>query len=62
MIGSGKEVPFVRDLADRLESHLAMAEKDLVVAMEQTSLHGLLAVLRYVHHCPLRHAADGPVI
>jgi hypothetical protein len=43
---SGKEVPFVCDLADRLESHLVMAERDLVVAMEQTPLHGLLAVLR----------------
>ena len=62
MIGSGKEVPFVRDLADRLESHLAMAEKDLVIAMEQTPLHGLLAVLRYVPHFPLRHQADAPAI
>jgi hypothetical protein len=52
----------VRDLADRLESHLAMAEKDLVMAMEQTPLHGLLAVLRYVPPSPLLHIADLPVI
>jgi hypothetical protein len=46
VIGSGKEVSFVCHLADRLESHLSMAQKDLVVAMEQSPLHGLLAVLR----------------
>jgi hypothetical protein len=52
----------VCDLADRLESHLSMAEKDLVVAMEQTPLHGLLAVLRYVPPSPNPHLADLPVI
>ena len=52
---------FVCDLADRLERHLAMAERDLVVAMEQTPLHGLLAVLRYVRRLPCRYSADIPV-
>jgi hypothetical protein len=43
----------VRDLVDRLEDHLVQAETDLVLGMEQTPLHGLLAVLRYVLllHC-----------
>jgi hypothetical protein len=52
----------VCDLADRLESHLSMAEKDLVVAMERTPLHGLLAVLRYVSPSPRSHLANAPVI
>jgi hypothetical protein len=52
----------VCDLADRLESHLSMAEKDLVVAMEQTPLHGLLAVLRLVTPSSLRSLADVSVI
>ena len=53
-------MPFVCDLADRLESHLSMAEKDLVVAMEQTPLHGLLAALRYVALYSGRYPADVP--
>jgi hypothetical protein len=52
----------VCDLADRLENHLSMTETDLVTAMEQTPLHGLLAVLRCVPPSPLLHLADLPVI
>jgi hypothetical protein len=48
VVGSGQEVAFVANLADRLEHHLKMAEADLVTAMEQTPLHGLLTVLRSV--------------
>ena len=45
-MGSEAEVSFVGDLVDHLEDHLVMAEDDLVRAMEQTPLHGLLTVVR----------------